>query len=95
MKFNTSFICFVISLCISLASAQFYGFGSLQNQFGNGFGNPSAFAGPAVRDPRDNPGRSGPVVFPPSPPDAPEESSGVIIGGSGFGFVPPQQQSKI
>lgn len=37
---------------------------------------------------------TGPVVFPPSPPDAIEESSGVVIGGSGFGFVPPQGQLK-
>lgn len=36
----------------------------------------------------------GPVVFPQSPPDAPEESSGVVVGASGFGFVPPSQQSK-
>lgn len=36
----------------------------------------------------------GPVVFPQSPPDAPEESSGVVVGASGFGFVPPNQQSK-
>lgn len=31
----------------------------------------------------------GPVVFPSPPADGPVESSGVIIGGSGFGFVPP------
>lgn len=41
------------------------------------------------------PPRSGPVVFPPSPANAPVESSGVVVGASGFGFVPPQSpQSK-
>ncbi|KAH8292345.1 hypothetical protein KR054_008604 [Drosophila jambulina] len=34
---------------------------------------------------------AGPVVFPPSPPDAVDESSGVVVGASGYGFVPPQQ----
>lgn len=40
---------------------------------------------------------AGPVVFPEPPADGPVESSGVIIGGSGFGFVPPNgppQQSN-
>lgn len=39
----------------------------------------------------------GPVVFPEPPTDGPMESSGVIVGASGFGFVPPSghgQQSK-
>jgi hypothetical protein len=31
----------------------------------------------------------GPVVFPMPPADGPMESSGVVIGASGFGFVPP------
>lgn len=38
---------------------------------------------------------AGPVVFPPSPPDAIEESSGVVVGASGFGFVPPQQSNTL
>lgn len=37
---------------------------------------------------------SGPVVFPASPEDGPMESSGVIVGASGYGFVPPSSQSK-
>lgn len=40
---------------------------------------------------------SGPVVFPEPPADSPMETSGVIPGASGFGFVPPNgpyQQSK-
>jgi len=32
---------------------------------------------------------SGPVVFPMPPNDGPMETSGVVIGASGFGFVPP------
>uniref|UniRef100_A0A1A9VGG3 Uncharacterized protein n=1 Tax=Glossina austeni TaxID=7395 RepID=A0A1A9VGG3_GLOAU len=42
----------------------------------------------------DFPAANSPVVFPPSPPDAIEESSGVIVGASGFGFVPPQQSKS-
>lgn len=34
----------------------------------------------------------GPVVFPDPPQDGPMESSGVIVGASGFGFVPPSGQ---
>ena len=30
----------------------------------------------------------GPVVFPMPPNDGPMETSGVVIGASGFGFVP-------
>lgn len=37
----------------------------------------------------------GPVVFPPSPPDAVDETSGVIVGASGYGFVPPQQSNSL
>lgn len=41
---------------------------------------------------------AGPVVFPDPPTDGPMETSGVIVGASGFGFVPPgaqRAQSKI
>lgn len=38
---------------------------------------------------------AGPVQFPSPPTDGPVESSGVIVGASGYGFVPPSnQQSK-
>ena len=33
----------------------------------------------------------GPVLFPPGPPPNNEDSSGVIVGASGYGFVPPNQ----
>ncbi|KAG6795050.1 hypothetical protein HZU73_09500 [Apis mellifera caucasica] len=32
-----------------------------------------------------------PVLFPPGPPPNNEDSSGVIVGASGYGFVPPNQ----
>ncbi|XP_067619322.1 uncharacterized protein [Eurosta solidaginis] len=71
-----------------VASQQFFGFPS-------GFSfNPLGAAGPlspnSVRDARND---RGPVLFPPSPPNPLDESSGVIVGASGYGFVPPQQQS--
>ncbi|XP_025267946.1 uncharacterized protein LOC105258732 [Camponotus floridanus] len=40
----------------------------------------------AARDPRSN---RGPVLFPPGPPPNSADSSGVIVGASGYGFVPP------
>ncbi|XP_045469061.1 uncharacterized protein LOC123676847 isoform X2 [Harmonia axyridis] len=70
-------------ICLSaIVRGQFSNFG----QFG-GFALDSALT--SVRDPRQNPG---PVVFPPSPPDN-GETSGVVVGASGFGFVPPSAQS--
>ncbi|XP_063706950.1 uncharacterized protein LOC134835884 isoform X3 [Culicoides brevitarsis] len=100
MKFtNSTLVCLVISLCFALTSAQFFGgfprSSSSLTQLTGDFGGPTAFSGfPSAgggRDPRQN---RGPVVFPPSPADAVDESSGVIVGASGFGFVPPQSQSK-
>lgn len=37
---------------------------------------------------------SGPVQFPSPPTDGPVESSGVIVGASGYGFVPPNGPSS-
>ncbi|KAJ8972422.1 hypothetical protein NQ314_000190, partial [Rhamnusium bicolor] len=65
-----------------------------QYGFGGGFGTFRGFGGgldtplQAVRDPRQNPG---PVVFPPAPPDN-GETSGVVVGASGYGFVPPNRK---
>ncbi|XP_011862703.1 PREDICTED: uncharacterized protein LOC105559203 [Vollenhovia emeryi] len=39
-----------------------------------------------MRDPRSN---RGPVLFPPGPPPNSADTSGVIVGASGYGFVPP------
>lgn len=65
--------------------------------YGFGFGSPYAFSGgldaplQSQRDPRQN---TGPVVFPPAPPDN-GETSGVVVGASGFGFVPPGSSGLI
>ncbi|XP_044004885.1 uncharacterized protein LOC122850000 [Aphidius gifuensis] len=50
-----------------------------------GFG-PYIRAASPMRDPRAN---TGPVLFPMGPPESGGETSGVIVGASGFGFVPP------
>lgn len=79
----------IISICLcclaAVVRAQFGGFGF--SSFG-GFGLDSPLR--AARDPRQNPG---PVVFPPAPPDN-GETSGVVVGASGYGFVPPNSPSK-
>ncbi|XP_037913223.1 uncharacterized protein LOC119652913 isoform X3 [Hermetia illucens] len=80
-------------LCAVVASAQFFGpqfdsSGSYSG-FGGDFGGPSAFGN--IRDSRQN---RGPVVFPDPPADAPIESSGVIVGASGYGFVPPRNRAQ-
>ncbi|KAB0802178.1 hypothetical protein PPYR_04364 [Photinus pyralis] len=73
-----------LSLCLFLTLGKSQSFG--------GYGFHQAFAGGldaslGLRDPRQN---TGPVVFPPAPPDS-GETSGVIPGASGYGFVPPGQ----
>ncbi|XP_077283561.1 uncharacterized protein LOC143909444 [Arctopsyche grandis] len=81
------FVIFLVVVLVAVASAQFgdfygggvYGPGGMQNF--------APFA--SVRDPRQN---TGPVVFPPSPPGNPADSSGVVVGASGYGFVPPSNQ---
>ncbi|KAG5670908.1 hypothetical protein PVAND_001137 [Polypedilum vanderplanki] len=67
--------------------------------FTGDFGGPSAFGGAfpsasLISDNRGNRGNQGPVVFPMPPTDGPMESSGVVIGASGFGFVPPNGGSS-
>ncbi|KAL3276730.1 hypothetical protein HHI36_012100 [Cryptolaemus montrouzieri] len=74
-------VLFFFTLCLAVI---------VRGQFSlGGFGNFGGFSLDApltsARDPRQNPG---PVVFPPSPPDN-GETSGVVVGASGFGFVPP------
>ncbi|XP_031335193.1 uncharacterized protein LOC116165062 [Photinus pyralis] len=75
-----------LSLCLFLTLGKSQSFG--------GYGFHQAFAGGldaslGLRDPRQN---TGPVVFPPAPPDS-GETSGVIPGASGYGFVPPGQSA--
>ncbi|XP_055696661.1 uncharacterized protein LOC129797842 isoform X1 [Lutzomyia longipalpis] len=95
-------VCFSICVSSSLVMAQYFGgdrFNFGYNALSGDFGGPSAFAsqfgqsGSSVRDPRQDRG-TGPVVFPPSPANAPVESSGVIVGASGYGFVPPQTPQR-
>ncbi|XP_043654874.1 uncharacterized protein LOC122621167 isoform X1 [Drosophila teissieri] len=87
------FLVTIAALCllVAFAAGQQYFLGQFPSRTRFGF-DPVALAGPStatqVRDPRQN---RGPVVFPPSPPDAVDESSGVVVGASGYGFVPPQQ----
>ncbi|KAM7361512.1 uncharacterized protein ACRADG_012429 isoform 2-T2 [Cochliomyia hominivorax] len=86
------FLMIVFAICASLClvAGQNFLFGQLPNRHINL--NSIDFPQDAqVRDPRQN---RGPVVFPPSPPDAVDESSGVIVGASGYGFVPPQQTRR-
>ncbi|XP_057667950.1 uncharacterized protein LOC130900948 isoform X1 [Diorhabda carinulata] len=73
-----------LTYLVTLARAQ-YNFGVFGDPFrsiGGGLGSLQA-----MRDPRQN---TGPVVFPPAPPDS-GETSGVVVGASGYGFVPPQR----
>lgn len=88
-------IAIVMCACLALTSAQFghYGFGF--SSFGSSFDAPSynTFSAGA-RDPRANTG-TGPVLFPPSPSGDPSQSSGVVVGASGYGFVPPGSTGKI
>ncbi|CAB3223247.1 unnamed protein product [Arctia plantaginis] len=92
----------VLCACVALTSAQFGHFGIHFSDFGASFGAPSfpgysGFSGysglsaAAGRDPRAN---TGPVLFPPSPSGDPGQSSGVVVGASGYGFVPPGSQGK-
>ncbi|XP_018562524.1 uncharacterized protein LOC108904444 isoform X2 [Anoplophora glabripennis] len=80
---------FAVALCIAcfvaVVKAQ-YGFGGSFGGF-KGFGNGLDAPLQSARDPRENPG---PVVFPPAPPDS-GETSGVVVGASGYGFVPPHR----
>ncbi|XP_011497793.1 PREDICTED: uncharacterized protein LOC105362141 [Ceratosolen solmsi marchali] len=69
----------ILAVVASLAHAQNY------NQLYSGFG-PYLRQSSGMRDPRSN---TGPVLFPPGPPGNPADTSGVVVGASGYGFVPP------
>ncbi|XP_052867274.1 uncharacterized protein LOC128273370 isoform X1 [Anopheles cruzii] len=96
---NLFAVFFAVILAVATVTAQRFAFPHTSSQFGlasltGDFGGPTAFSGQdlsgtlnaGIRDPRQN---RGPVVFPPAPADAPVESSGVVVGASGYGFVPP------
>ncbi|CAK1540646.1 unnamed protein product [Leptosia nina] len=82
-------IALLICACIALTSAQ-YNFGFAGGYLGS-FGG-AGFNGLSARDPRAN---TGPVVFPPSPPGDPSQTSGVVPGASGYGFQPPGSQGPV
>lgn len=74
--------------------------GGYYSTFTGDFGGPSAFDGASFAsmqaargDNRQNRGDQGPVVFP-VVENPIVESSGVVVGASGFGFVPPGASSK-
>lgn len=86
-----SYVKIALVLCayVALTSAQF-GYGGFAD-FGSSFGGNFNYLSAAARDPRANPG---PVLFPPSPAGDPSQTSGVVVGASGYGFVPPGSQGK-
>lgn len=76
-------------MTITLVSGQF--FGNFDRRFSlNAISDDYSSNG--IRDGRND---RGPVVFPPPPSDSPVESSGVVVGASGFGFVPPSQSNRV
>lgn len=80
-------VAFITVCCLSLVQGQFFGDYRSLPGFGAGLDAPLQ----AARDPRQNPG---PVVFPPAPPDN-GETSGVVVGASGYGFVPPNTSKTL
>ncbi|XP_076295216.1 worker-enriched antennal transcript isoform X1 [Lasioglossum baleicum] len=77
---QTILLVFVFAV-LAVCSAQDY------SQLFAGFG-PYLRQTAGMRDPRSN---RGPVLFPPGPPPNSADTSGVVAGASGFGFVPPNQ----
>ncbi|XP_011173236.1 uncharacterized protein LOC105205541 [Solenopsis invicta] len=71
-------VVFVMAVLASVSAQDF-------RHFFAGFG-PYGSIRAALRDPRSN---RGPVLFPPGPPPNNADSSGVVVGASGYGFVPP------
>ncbi|XP_033203176.1 worker-enriched antennal transcript isoform X1 [Bombus vancouverensis nearcticus] len=71
----------LVLMSLAVASSQDY------SQLFAGFG-PYLRQSAVMRDPRSN---RGPVLFPPGPPPNSADTSGVIVGASGYGFVPPNQ----
>ncbi|XP_063360968.1 uncharacterized protein LOC134650069 isoform X1 [Cydia amplana] len=87
-------IALVVCACVALTTAQYnldYGLDYSDSFAPTNFGGPllNTLSAAGARDPRAN---TGPVVFPPSPPGDPSQTSGVVVGASGYGFVPPGSQ---
>ncbi|GJQ74196.1 hypothetical protein Trydic_g19107 [Trypoxylus dichotomus] len=78
---------FAIFLAVlALVRSQYYGLNDFPK---NAFSGGLDASYHSTRDPRQN---RGPVLFPQAPPDN-GETSGVVVGASGYGFVPPKQRS--
>ncbi|XP_018392573.1 PREDICTED: uncharacterized protein LOC108771712 isoform X1 [Cyphomyrmex costatus] len=75
---ETVLVVFVMAVLASVSAQDF-------RHFFAGFG-PYSIRDPITRDPRSN---RGPVLFPPGPPPNNADTSGVVVGASGYGFVPP------
>ncbi|XP_014475525.1 PREDICTED: uncharacterized protein LOC106744901 [Dinoponera quadriceps] len=71
-------VAFVMAILANVSAQNF-------RHFFTGF-NPYVQSAAVMRDPRSN---RGPVLFPPGPPPNSADTSGVIVGASGYGFVPP------
>ncbi|XP_053946486.1 uncharacterized protein LOC128855536 [Anastrepha ludens] len=82
----------LLAICMTLALVAGQQFFPIPRKFNyNPLGAGGLSSPNAIRDARND---RGPVLFPPSPPNPYDESSGVIVGASGYGFVPPQQQNS-
>ncbi|XP_032666107.1 uncharacterized protein LOC116841820 [Odontomachus brunneus] len=71
-------VAFVMAILASVSAQNF-------RHFFAGF-NPYIQSATVMRDSRSN---RGPVLFPPGPPPNSADTSGVVVGASGYGFVPP------
>ncbi|CAH0714541.1 unnamed protein product, partial [Brenthis ino] len=87
-------VALIVCACAVMTAAQYNHFGFSDGYLATNFGPPSfnVLSAASARDPRAN---RGPVVFPPSPPGSPDQTSGVIVGASGYGFQPPGSQGPI
>ncbi|XP_025074242.1 uncharacterized protein LOC105427910 isoform X2 [Pogonomyrmex barbatus] len=72
-------VAFVMAILTSVTAQDF-------RHFFAGFGPYGSLRTSVLRDARSN---RGPVLFPPGPPPNAADTSGVIVGASGYGFVPP------
>lgn len=72
------FACCCLYISLVLAQDDFYS---------DVFGGFNSFGGGSSRDARGN---TGPVLFPPTRTDT--NNGGVVVGASGYGFVPPGGQ---
>ncbi|XP_012283520.1 uncharacterized protein LOC105701384 [Orussus abietinus] len=75
----------IVAFMMVLLAAVVGSFGQGYGQLFAGFGSYGRLTS-GMRDPRSN---TGPVLFPPGPPANPADTSGVVVGASGYGFVPP------